>query len=92
MIIEIKDKTKEEKIKGMVVTDNKEINTHPESKEVVAEAAEVAVEAEAEVEEEIEEIMMITTLMVAPDKIEDPAKNTTLLTLIQTTESFMRMM
>jgi hypothetical protein len=88
MITGSKDKKKEETIKGMVVIDSREINI-PESEEVVAEAAEEVVEAEAvEAEEERE---MIITPMEVPDKT-DPAKNTTLLTLTQTTGSSMKMM
>jgi hypothetical protein len=90
MIIETKDKKKEEKIQDMEVTDNKGINTL-ENKEG-AEEAEEEVVAEEAVAEEIEEIMMIITLMEGLDKTEGLAKNINLLTLTQTTENIMKMM
>jgi hypothetical protein len=90
MIIETKDKKKEEKIQDMEVTDNKGINTL-ENKEGAEEAEEEAVAEEA-VAEEIEEIMMIITLMEGLDKTEGLAKNINLLTLTQTTENIMKMM
>jgi hypothetical protein len=92
MIIESKDKKKEETIRGMVGTDNTpEINTPVSKEAVVAEAAEVVVEGEEAEAVEETETMMKTTPMEVPGRI-DLAKNIPLLTMIQTTESFMRMM
>lgn len=90
-IIGSKDKKKEEKIKGMVETDNKGISTL----ESIEEAEEAEVEEAEVAEEEVEEAKMerTTTPMEDLDKIEGLAKTITLLSLTTTltTESITKM-